>query len=80
MTKQEFNFLFTDKKHGIFSFELFEGVRVYRKPLEIYFNETEDVIEFKSIDELLNYKINGVTVWDIIESKDKLCPDEITLD
>ena len=77
MTKQQFNFEFVDKKHGLPSFELAENIRVYRQPLELVNEQTYESIKFKNIDELLNYKIDGVTVWDIIESKDTLCPNEI---
>ena len=77
MTKQQFNFEFVDKKHGLPSFELAEGIRVYREPLEIVNEQTDESVKFKTIDELLNYKIDDVTVWDMIKSKDSLYPDEI---
>ena len=75
MTKQQFTFQFVDKKHGVGSFNLTETISVNRKPLYIYDSTTEKYTKFKTIDELLNYQINGISVWDMIKERDNLYPD-----
>ena len=74
MNRQNFDFEF-GKKHGVNSFQLTDNLTVFRKPLEIWNEETDESIKFKNIDELLKYKIDGVTVWEIIEQKDTLYGD-----
>ena len=74
MNRQKFDFEF-GKKHGVNSFQLTDNLTVFRKPLEIWNEETDESIKFKNIDELLKYEIDGVTVWEIIEQKDHLYGD-----
>lgn len=76
MNRQQFDFEF-GKKHGVNSFQLTDNLIVFRKPLEIWNEETDESIKFKNIEELLKYKIDGVTVWEIIEQKDTLYGDLI---
>lgn len=76
MNRQQFDFQF-GKKHGVNSFQLTDNLTVFRKPLEIWNEETDESIKFKNIDELLKYEIDGVTVWKIIEQKDTLYGDSI---
>lgn len=75
MNKQKFDFEF-GKKHGVNSFQLTDELTVFRKPLEIWNEKTDESICFKNVNELLKYEIEpGITVWDIIEKKDSLYGD-----
>ena len=74
MNRQNFDFEF-GKKHGVNSFQLTDTLTVFRKPYEIWNEETDESIYFKNVDELLKYEIEGVTVWEIIEQKDTLYGD-----
>ena len=76
MTKQEFTFQFVDKKHGICSFNLTETISVNRKPLYIYDSSTEKYTKFKTVDELLGFRIDGISVWDMIKELKDLYPDK----
>lgn len=74
MNRQQFDFEF-GKKHGVNSFQLTDTLTVFRKPYEIWNEETDESIYFKNVDELLKYEIEGVTVWDLIKNKDHLYGD-----
>lgn len=76
MTRNQFNFEF-GKKHGVNSFQLTDELTVFRKGYEIWNENTDESIYFKNVDELLNYEIDGVTVWEIIEQKDTLYGDMV---
>lgn len=76
MNRQQFDFEF-GKKHGVNSFQLTDTLTVFRKPYEIWNEETDESIYFKNVDELLNYEIEGVTVWDLIKNKDHLYGDMV---
>ena len=56
MNRQQFDFEF-GKKHGVNSFQLTDTLTVFRKPYEIWNEETDESIYFKNVDELLNYEI-----------------------
>lgn len=72
MTREKFDFEF-GKKHGVNSFELIDNLIVFRKPLEIWNEKTDESIYFKNVDELLKYEIEpGITVWDIVEKKETI--------
>lgn len=74
MTKSQFKFAF-GKKHGVSFFTLIPGVTVFRKPLQIWIEETNQEIRFKTIDELLDYQLDGAKVIDIISGMESLSGD-----
>lgn len=45
---------------------------VFRKPIELWNENTGESISFKTVDELLDYSLNGITVRAIIEESDTL--------
>lgn len=71
MNRNQFDFEF-GKKHGVNYFNLTDDLFVFRKPLHIWNEITDETIKFKNVDELLKYEINGVTVWDMIKDKKHL--------
>ena len=77
MNRNQFDFEF-GKKHGVNYFNLTENLFVFRKPLHIWNEITDETIKFKNVDELLKYEVNGVTVWDLIKDRKHLY-DEIVL-
>lgn len=79
MTRLQFDFEFVNKHAKINAFNLTDDLTVYRKPLQIWNEKTDETISFKTIDELLNYKIDGVTVWDMIEQRDTVI-EQLRLD
>lgn len=52
-------------------FYLTEKVRLFRKPIEIWDEETGESVKFKTLDEALEHKIDNLTVREIIERMDK---------
>lgn len=76
MTRQQFDFEF-GKKHGVNSFQLTDELTVFRRGYEIWNEVTDESIYFKNVDELLNYEIDGVKVWDLIKNKDHLYGDMV---
>lgn len=53
-------------------FYLKKHIIVFRKPMEIWNEQTGESVNFKSVDELLDYEIDGETVRKIIESQETL--------
>lgn len=53
-------------------FQLCEGVWMYRKPIEIWHERTDELIRFKSVDEALDYSVNGTKVREIIDKMEHL--------
>ena len=68
MRIEHFRYLF-NRLNG---FYLKKHVIVFRKPLEIWNEQRGESVNFKNVDELLNYEIDGETVRKIIESQDTL--------
>lgn len=68
MRIEHFKYLF-NRLNG---FYLKKHIIVFRKPLEIWNEQTGESVNFKSVDELLDYEIDGETVRKIIESQETL--------
>ena len=68
MRIEHFRYLF-NRLNG---FYLKKHIIVFRKPLEIWNEQTGESVNFKSVDELLDYEIDGETVRKIIESQETL--------
>lgn len=71
MNRNQFDFEF-GKKHGVNFFKLKDSLFVFRKPLHIWNEITDESIKFKNVDELLKYEIEGVSVWDMIKDRKHL--------
>jgi hypothetical protein len=52
-------------------FYLTEDVRIFKKPFNIWNEKTGESVDFKTLDEVLDHKIDGVTVREIIEKMEK---------
>ena len=68
MRIEHFRYLF-NRLNG---FYLKKHIIVFRKPLEIWNEQTGESVNFKNVDELLDYEIDGETVRKIIESQETL--------
>lgn len=68
MRIEHFRYLF-NRLNG---FYLTKTVIVFRKPLEIWDSKTGESTSFKTVDELLNFKIKDKTVRQIIEKSETL--------
>ena len=53
-------------------FGLRRGIWLYSKLVELWFEESDELIRFKNIDEALDYEIDGVRVREIIEEMEHL--------
>lgn len=53
-------------------FYLTDDVIMFRKPVELWNEKTSESVKFKSIDEALEYKLDGIKVKDIIANLNEL--------
>lgn len=74
MRIEHFRFLFSRE---LDVFYLTEDIRIFKKPFSIWNEKTNESIEFKTLDEVLDHKIDGVTVREIIERLDKPLTPEL---
>ena len=74
MTRLKFEYEFVNKHAKVACFDITDNLVAFRKPIMIWNKSTNEQIKFKTIDELLNYKINDKTVWEIIEPKETIVP------
>ena len=68
MQIEHFRFLL---KRELDIFYLTENIMLFKKPIEIWNAETGESVNFKTLDEALEYKIGDETVRQIIERIDK---------
>lgn len=53
-------------------FYLTDDVIMFRKPVELWNEKTNESVKFKSIDEALEYKLDGIKVKDMIANLNEL--------
>lgn len=68
MRIEHFRYLFS-REFDVFY--LTEDIRIFKKPFSIWNEKTGESVEFKTLDEVLDHKIDGVTVREIIEKMEK---------
>ena len=73
MTVEQFKELFSDAvgANG-FYLDKVKEVFVFRKPLSIWKSETDETVDFDSIDDLLSYEYEGKTILDRINEMESL--------
>lgn len=71
MTKKEFEYLFSEEV-GANGFYLDKDTIVFREPLQIWNSETNEEVNFESLDDLLKYEYKGRKVSEYIKEMDKL--------
>ena len=74
MRIEHFKYLF---KNAVDGFYIKENVIMFRKPLEIWNETTNESVRFKNIDEALEYELDGEKVKDIILRSERLTIPEL---
>lgn len=69
MTIEHFRYLFHNEVDG---FILKKNVWMFRKPIEIWNERTNESVKFKRLDDALSYKLDGESVRDIVLRLDAL--------
>ena len=73
MRIEHFRYLFNNAVTG---FYLKKNIIMFRKPLEIWNETTDESVKFKRLEDALEYVLDGETVKDIILRTERLCiPD-----
>ena len=75
MTINHFQYLF---KNAVTAFYLKKNVIMSRKPLEIWNEKTRQGVRFKTLDEALEYVLDGVKVRDMILQAEQLSIPELS--
>lgn len=68
MTIEYFRFLF-NREYDVFY--LTDRIMLMKKPYSIWFEDTDITVNFKSVNDMLKYEIDGATVEEMIKALDK---------
>ena len=74
MRIEHFRYLF---KNAVAGFYLKPGIIMFRKPLEIWNENTDESVKFKTLDQALEYELDGEKVKDIILRSERLTIPEL---
>lgn len=74
MRIEHFRYLF---KNAVAGFYLKPGIIMFRKPLEIWNENTDESVKFKRLEDALEYELDGEKVKDIILRSERLTLPEL---